>query len=203
MAIIKSGDVYQGKFMGNNECRVDVVLGALPVIYSVLAPYRTIEQDSKYQLNLKLDKKQYEEVKAEVAGALKRLAEEAEDFSATSKQIDDAISRAIRESKKEPGTFQFFGSRKMGFVSRETGDMTAITLNCYDKEVNEDSLIEGGARLGAGSVVKSKFTLSLWKNSQKQVCLNINPVEVVVLEKVEPPKRSTLGYDGVSSDYDY
>lgn len=201
MAIIKSGEVFTRKFGDREEPAIDVVLGDLPVQFSILAPFRRLDSTHKYKLTLTLNKEQFGEVQKEMAHAIEQLNEEGK-YGATKKEIQECIAQAINESTKEPGTFRFLGSRKMGFTSRETGEMQAYSIHCYDGEVTEDTYLEGGVKLGAGSVVKSKYQVSIWRDQQKKLRLNINPIEVVVVNKVEPPERARLGYDGVDS-YDY
>ncbi len=205
MPIINVGKVFEAKFGNHTEPKVDVALGGLPVNYSVLKPFHKINvAEDRYKLNLRLNAEQFEEVKEKVREAMDELNKQG-GFGASKKRLDEIFAQVIGESTAEghEGEFRFYGSRKMGFVSRETGNVESINLPCYDKQFNEENLIEGGVQLGPNSVVRSKFTLSLFKKDNK-VFLNVHPVNVVVLKLVEPPKRESVGHDGLDDTaYDY
>ena len=197
MATINCGPVEDFKFGDKVEPRFEVALGGLPVAYSVLKPYRNINPDDKYKLSLKLNAEQFEEVKAAM---LERLGElnVAGAFGATAKQLDELLARAVGESTKEDGVFRFYGSKRMGFKDKD--EMLARRMLCVDGETKE--AIEGGVSLGAGSVVRSVFSVSLFKKD-KQVLLKIEPTRVVVIKLVEPPKRESISHDGLADSYDY
>lgn len=203
MSIIKVGELFPYKFGDKEELRFEVLLGGLPGTFFSLKPFRNIKEDDKYQIALQLTKEEYDEIEAEFLPKLMELNEQG-GYGAKKKELQDLFSRVVGESTREEGTYRFYGSRKMGYLDRETQEMKPFSLNCYDGGMSEDKLIEGGVRLGAGSIVRSKFVVSLFRG-KGGVFMNLNPVSVVVLKHVEPPKRESLNYEGVddSSAYDY
>lgn len=205
MAIIKVGKVFNTKFAGREEPRIEVALGGLPVTYSVFhSPKRPIVADDKVKLNLQLNEAQFQEINAAMLEALDAL-NEAGGFKATKKILAQALEQAVSASTAHEGLYRFYGSRKMGFMDKETNEFTPFNVPIYNGSVDAENLITGGINLGAGSIVRSTFILSLWRDKAKAVHLNINPNMVVVVSKVDPPKRDSISHDGLddSSSYDY
>ncbi len=200
MPIIKCGNIFEAKFGTGKEPRIEVALGGLPVTFSQIRPHRTIAKEDKYRLSLQLNEEQFNEVHAAMLEALEAL-NKAGSYGATKKQLEEVLSRAVGPSTVHEGTFRFYGSRGMGYPSKESGEMEPINLPVYDGVISEDTKIAGGVSLGAGSVVRSTFIISLFK-SGKQVLLNINPSKIVIVKKVEPPKRESLSHDGLDDTMD-
>lgn len=204
MAIMKIGKPFVAKFKGNEEPRVEIALGGLPVAYSRLKVAKELDEEDRFQLTLQLTAEQKDEIQEALLEVLRDLNERG-NYGASPDELEEILGRAVGESTREPGTYRFYGSKAMGFRDKETGEFVAFNMPVYNGIVSEDARVAGGVMLGAGSVVRSTFVISLFKK-KKQVLLNIQPSVVVVLKKVDPPKRDVqhLDHDGLEdSAYDY
>lgn len=199
MPIIRCGEISMRRFRGTEEPFFEVALGGLPVLYSILKPFKQPGADDRYKLSLRLTPEQYEEVRTEFMARLKELNREG-GYGATEKQLEEKFNQVIGPCTTHEGSYRFFGSKLMAYRSKDTGEYVAASMNVYDAE---GKLIEGGVALGSGSIVRSKFSVSLFKKD-KQIFMNLNPISATVLHLVEPPKRESVGHEGLDdSAYDF
>ncbi len=204
MAIIKTGKPFKAKFKDNVETRVDVMLGGLPVLYSQLAPLAHISPKDSYRLALGLTEEQYNEVIETLTPVLTELGVE-NGIALKKTQLEALLGRAIGPSKLEPGTFRFYGSKRMGFTSRDTGETIPFNMPVHNGSIADENVIENPI-LGKGSIIRSSFTMSLF-TKDKDVYLKIEPSVVVVLELKELPKREAgahnVSWEGLEDNYSF
>lgn len=204
MSIISVGEIFESKFGDRVEKKFEILLGGLPVSYSILRPHRNLEADSKYKLALKLNEEQFKEIHGAILSKLEQLNKEG-GYGASKKKLEEILDRVVGEATNSEGAFRLFGSKKMAFTNKDSGQLEPTQLKVYDKVISEESLVKD-VMLGAGSKVRSSFIVSLFKKGT-QVFMNMNPNVVVVLEKVDVPRSEKAAGPDFSqvedSDYDY
>lgn len=199
MAIIKVGEIYTKQFGDHDEPNVEVAFGALPVGYSILKAFQNLEPDSKFKLALELTQEQFEEAHAALFAALKDLNAEG-NYKLDDDELKDLLKKNLDKSKNNPGMFRFYASKKMSYTDKETKKLLPTHVACYDATTKEE--LADGVRLGAGSIVRSNFIVSLFKKG-KSVLLHIKPKSVHVVEAVDVPRKdNSLSHEGLDG-YDY
>lgn len=207
MSIAKCGEIFETKRRGKPELKFELVLGGLETLFStlkVMKPASELTPDDKYKLTLKLSPEHANELHAMLFEQLKEVNTRS-GFGLTDKKIDSIIERVLNESENEEGVFRFVSSKYMSYKDAETGEIRPTRMDVYDGKAEDAKLLPDGVMLGKGSVVRSTFTVALFKNNEGKHFLQVAPQKVVVIKKVDPPKRDkpTLSHDGLDDGYAY
>lgn len=207
MPIVTIGQLFDSNFNGKTEKKFEMLLGGLPVGFSILRPDRNLTPDAKYKISLLLTKEQHDEVRTALLERLSELNKEG-GYGATEKQLAQSLEQQLGESTAHPGQYRLLGSRKMAFQDKETKELVAARMVVHLASKSDDTIIPNPV-LGNGSIARTRFIVSMFRLAGgKGIGININPIDVIVTHYVPyESKRTQLSHDGLDdvqgSAYDY